>query len=114
MDRLIDGLERELARKRAEVEALEHAIAVLRGEGKSVPRSREFAGYGITEAAEKLLKEIGPASTRTIADTLLDRGIRTRSKNFVATVFSTLDNSSLFRRRGNQWELVGQSEKTSS
>jgi hypothetical protein len=108
----IEMLEKELARKRDEVMALEQALSVLKGDNISaiaiagLPKTREFEHLGIVEATTTLLREIGPTDTRTISERLLDRGIRTRSKNFTATVYATLDNAKQFKRKDNVWHLV--------
>ena len=58
-------------------------------------------------SAEKFLREMGePQDTRAIADALLSRGLQTHSKNFIATVYATLNNGKMFRRtKDNRWEL---------
>lgn len=110
---LIEMMEKELERKREEVVALEQSLSVLKGDKithrdlQLLPKSREFEHTGITEATKQLLREKGPMSTRDLADTMLDRGIKTRSKNYVATVYATLENSSAFKRtKDGNWELV--------
>jgi len=67
-----------------------------------------YDGIGIVDASTRWLREVGqPRSTREIADALLDRGFATRSKNFVATVYSTLYNSRRFERTlDGQWEIL--------
>lgn len=111
----IDTLKRELAQKRAEATALEQAIAVLTGSAiliadsnGNLPQTNDFEGLGIVGAAKRFIKETGGTakSTREIADTILRRGVETKSKNFVATVYSTLDNSKEFTRTpdGN-WQI---------
>jgi hypothetical protein len=54
------------------------------------------------------LREAGtPRTTREIADALLERGIKTNSKNYIATVYATLNNSEAFKRTNDgTWELV--------
>ena len=108
---MIEMMERELTRKRGEVLALEQALSVLKGDNidavaiANLPKTRQFEPFGIVESTVKLLQEYGPSDTRTIADKLQDGGIRTRSKNFVATVYATLDNSPRFNRKDGLWEL---------
>ena len=111
---VIEMMEAELAKKKDEVVALEQALSVLRGntitarELMYLPKSREFEHIGTTEAAKRLIKEQGPLGTRAIADLALDRGIKTRSKNYVATVYATLEqNGSAFtRNKDGNWMLV--------
>jgi hypothetical protein len=110
----IEAIEQEISRKRNELMALEQALSVLKGDNinaialGNLPKTREFEHLGIVEATTHLLKELGPLDTRTISDKLMDRGLRTRSKNFVATVYATLDNSPKFKRdkKSSLWELV--------
>ena len=110
---MIDALEGELNKKRDEVTALEQALAVLKGGNLSprelvfVPKSQEFQHIGATEAAKRLIKEFGPMDTRRLADLMLDRGLKTRSKNFIATVYATLEqNKKDFKRIDGDWTLV--------
>lgn len=111
---VIEMMEQELTKKKDEVMALEQALAVLRGNTTArelmyLPKSREFEHLGTTEAVKRLLREFGPKSTRELAELALDRGIKTRSKNYTATVYATLEqNASAFKRNeAGQWELVG-------
>lgn len=116
----IETLKQELAAKRAEIQqknaeagALEQAIAVLSGNAilvadanGTLPTSTEYQGLGIADAAKRFIKESGGTakSTREIADVLLRRGFQTKSKNFVATVYSTLVNSRQFQRtKDDNW-----------
>lgn len=110
----LDVLKSELGKKRSEVQALEQAISVLEGSailitgaGASVPTRRDFEDLGIADAAKRFIKEIGrPASTREIADALLSRGLKTKSRNYVATVYSTLDNSkTITRTPDGSWNI---------
>ncbi len=75
------------------------------GEGPSL------TGMGLGEAAKEIVKEIGPRGTREIAHALLARGVRTNSKNFVATVYTTLKSSPDFIRNGGTWELAKRTKK---
>ena len=60
----------------------------------TAPKSTEWEGLGITEAAVRWLTEIGePRGTRDIADAIRDRGVRTTSRNYTATVYATLANA---------------------
>jgi hypothetical protein len=108
----LTSLERAKSTKLAEVEEIEKAIQQLNGlilvvAPGTMPKNREFQGMGITEATLRFLDEVGtPQDTRSIADALTDRGLQTRSKNFLATVYATLKNSKKVRRSGEYWELV--------
>lgn len=101
--------------------ALAQAIAVLEGHAllvvdDDVDVKADFKGLGITEAAKRLLRELGePVDTGTIAQTLLKRGLETASKRFVPTVYATLDNSEDFVRVGGagrkgKWQLKEQTK----
>jgi hypothetical protein len=119
MANALDMLEQDREQKRRELAALEQAIALLRGEVVLVadsrtrlPSSSEFKGLGIVDAAQRLIKEMGePQTTREIADGLLNRGLETRSKNFVATVYATLENSKGIKRTSdNRWDSTEKSK----
>lgn len=90
---------------------LDQAIArlqetILVVDKDQLPRRQEYAGLGIVEAAQRWLKEVGEAQdTKAIADALLSRGVKTRSKRYVPTVYATLTNSKAFKRVGDKWEL---------
>lgn len=114
MANAIEMLEQDLEQKRRELLALEQAISLLKGNAVLVtdargtlPRSQDFKGLGIVDAAQRLITELGtPQTTREIADGLLNRGLETRSKNFTATVYATLDNSKTVKRTADgRWEL---------
>jgi uncharacterized membrane-anchored protein len=69
-------------------------------------RRQDFISLGITEAAKRFLLESGPKTTKEIAGELLARGVRTKSKRYVPTVYATLKNASaVFERKGSQWAL---------
>lgn len=112
----LDGLERLIQHKRDELAGLEKTLTVLRGTAPDgslpPPRSNEWTDIGITEASIRWLTEVGtPRGTREIADAIRDRGVRTRSKNFTATVFSTLtNNKKQFVRANGLWGLVPQAK----
>ena len=100
----VESLERARQSKLAELRAIEAALASLSSQSGAM--SLEYAGLGITEAAKRWLTEVGePRSTKDIADTLLSRGVKTKSKRFVPTVYATLHNSTDFLRDGDVWTL---------
>lgn len=110
----LETLKQELAQKRAEATALEQAIAVLSGgalmvvdSNSTLPTAKDFEGLGIADAAKRYIQEMGGVgqSTGVLAKVLLQRGIHTRSKNWTATVYSTLDNSGKFTRVNDVWTL---------
>lgn len=72
----------------------------------NVPVRQDFKHMGILEATSRLLEETGRSmSTREIADAIRQRGVETRSKSFIPTVYATLANSPMFTRDGNNWAL---------
>jgi len=100
----IEARERELAN-------LKQALVIVRSNATApnaiTPVSSEFAGLGITAGARRLLDDGGELTTRQIAERLLAGGIRTRSKNFIATVHATLRNASKqFQSRHQGRELA--------
>jgi len=100
----IEARERELAN-------LRQALVIVQSNSiaSNVIRrvSSEFAGLGITAGTRRLLDDGVELTTRQIAERLLAGGIRTRSKNFVATVHATLRNASKrFQSRHQGRELA--------
>jgi hypothetical protein len=109
------AIEAALSIKRAEVAQLEQALATVRGLGSvlsnqaGLPSTHEFQHMGIMEASRQLFAEDGaPKSTRQLADAMLARGLRTRSRNFVATVYATLANApkEFQRNEAGEWFRV--------
>lgn len=109
----IEALERARHAKLAELQAIEQALEALRApkEGRSQlrPRIRDFEDLGITAAARRYLREERePRTTREIANALVAGGLKTTSKNWIATVYATLRNGRMFRRTSDdKWELKG-------
>jgi hypothetical protein len=107
-------MEQELEAVERRAAALRQAIALLKGDallvmdrqGTAPAKSNQYEGLGIVDAAKRFILEVGePRGTREIADALLGRGLQTKSKNFVATVYATLDNSKQFKRTPDgRWE----------
>ena len=109
---MVEQLRAALAEKEREAEALRTAIAALSGTDVAkamtgVGRRNDYRDMGVTAAAKRFLREKGePQETRTIADALLNRGLETNSKNFIATVYATLNNGKMFKRtKDNRWQL---------
>ena len=108
-----------VAKEQVKLAQLDQALASLRGElSVSVPRT-DYTGMGIVEATERFLREVGePKQTSEIAEALLTRGLETKSKRFVPTVYATLTNSTKFKREhvklaGHEvgvWSLKGGSK----
>jgi hypothetical protein len=106
----IEALQRAREAKLAELRTIDQALAALEALGGSPnrPGANDFDDLGITAAAKRYLKEVGePRTTREIADALLGRGVKTRSKNHIATVYATLHNSATFKRTNDgTWALA--------
>ena len=100
-----------LDRLQAEALALRPAIAILEGTAPDdlpTVKSKEYEDLGITAATKRFLRETGePQHTRTIADALRQRGLKTSSNKFIATVHATLSNAKAsFRRTDDgRWAL---------
>lgn len=107
----IEALKRARDAKLSELRAIDQALQALGAapeSGQDRPASKDFEDLGVTAAAKRYLREAGmPRTTREIADALTDGGLKTRSKNYIATVYATLHNSSAFRRtEDGTWELT--------
>ncbi len=97
MQSAIDALERAIQERRVQLTTMEQSLAQLRGSAPdyaTTPKTTEWVGLGLTEAAFRWLVEMGePRGTREIADGIRDRGVQTGSNNFTATVYATLKNA---------------------
>jgi len=100
-------------KKEVRVEVIDEIIRYLQTlkASASVPEGPSLEGKNLLEAAEAVLKEQGPRTTRELAQTLLARGIRTNSKNFVATMYASLKVSDRFVRSGATWALAEEGRK---
>jgi hypothetical protein len=111
----IEALQRARNAKLAEVRAIDQALAALgapmTSETQGRMGNRDFEDMGITTATKRFLAQVGgPRTTREIADALRERGVKTRSKKYTASVYATLHNSSAFKRtEDNRWELADSS-----
>ena len=110
---MVEQLKAALAEKEREAEALRTAIQILSGETiqhvmSTAGKRMDYQDLGVTAAAKRFLREMPePQDTRAIADALLKRGLTTSSKNFIATVYATLNNGKMFKRtKDNRWQLV--------
>jgi hypothetical protein len=105
----IEALQRARETKSAELDAICQALAALgvRPARETPVRTHaEFEHLGIVAATKRYLSEEGaPRTTREIANALDARGVRTKSKNFAATVYATLDKADEFERNDGKWEL---------
>ena len=111
----LNALERLKDSKLRELRAVERAIqelaeTMLIGYGRGEPKSCEYMSVGIADAARHCLGQIGtPQSTREIAEALIDRGITTKSRRFVSTVYATLAHAKEFQRTSDgRWILSAQ------
>ena len=106
---LIEHMKESAAEHERAAAALREAIAVLEGTSSGTSPKTDFRDLGIVDAAIRLLREQEPLGTGEIARELLQRGVTTDSKKFVATVYATLANSPSFERVGTgrqgQWKL---------
>lgn len=107
----IEAMERAIQDKRVELEQLERNLAGLRAskpDYHAPPKTTEWTGMSITDATIKFLLEmVVPQETRDIANALRDRGVRTSSRNFTATVYSTLaNNRGKFERKEGLWSVI--------
>lgn len=107
---LIDQMARQRDAKLAEAAQFDSAIKALQTKiiiADSTPVSQDYAGLGIVEASRRWLQEVGGnKTTREIADAIRQRGLTTKSKDFIPTVYATLRNASKdFAREGDSWLL---------
>jgi hypothetical protein len=107
----IEALQRARESKLAELRAIEQALESLGAPIQGVQgrtATKDFEDLGIIAATKRYLKEQGaPRTTREIADALVERGAKSRSKNPIATVYATLHNSMAFKRtEDGAWMLV--------
>lgn len=106
-------LREALEQKEREANQLRVAIEALSGkeisEAVLSARRSDYQDLGVTAAAKKFLREMAPEpqTTGDIAQALLNRGLKTTSKKFVATVYATLNNGKMFKRtKDNRWQLL--------
>lgn len=104
-----------------QVECLRRVVAAVEDAAPPIPYStrQDFTGLGIVDAATRLvLEESRSLSTTEIADGIAARGVTTKSKKYVATVYATLDNSPRFRRvgtgRSGRWALRSEASTDSA
>lgn len=94
----------KLAKLDQALEQLQHTVLVV--DPAHMPRRQDYAGLGIVEAAKRWLTEVGKSMpTGDIARELLARGVKTKSKRYVPTVYATLAKSEDFVRDGDVWDL---------
>ena len=87
------------------IEQMEATIEAI--SPSSDPKSTKYADMSIAEAARAFLTEKGsPATTREIADALIDNGVKTTSKNFSMTVYTILRETQGFERKTPYWQLA--------
>ena len=112
MKAAIEALQRAREAKLAELQGIEQALEVLgapiEGATQRKVGNKDFEDLGIIAATKRYLREVAePRTTREIADALLERGVKARSKNHIATVYATLHNSRAFKRtKEGEWELA--------
>jgi hypothetical protein len=100
----------EAAVANAKLKQIDEALQMLRRSltPEAPAREQDFIGLGLVEATRRLLVEVGkPLQTGDIARELKARGVTSRSKNFIANLYSTLYNSDkVVRRENGLWTLV--------
>lgn len=82
-----------VARETQKLAQLDEALSAMQNTVvvNNVPVRQDFKHMGILESASRLLDETGRSmSTREIADAIRLRGVETRSKSFIPTVYATL------------------------
>jgi hypothetical protein len=84
----------------------------LLGQGEVAPvidpeNPKPFASMTYGDAAQQLLADHGPLPTRDLAELLLRGGARTKARNFVATIYSSLQKDGRFRLVSRRWHLKG-------
>lgn len=116
---LLQTIEKELAAAEAQVSGLKDSKSALEqlrdrfstgnseGAQVSLPTPISWRDVSITEGAERLIREHGPLDTREIADQLRLRGVRTKSANFIPTVYASLRESPRVVRleEARKWDL---------
>jgi hypothetical protein len=107
---LVEDLKHQIEARERELLQMREALAALQGvSGVTGPASREYSDLGIVEASRRFLTEVGkPMNSRELADALTTRGLRSKSRNVVATVYATLKNATKEFRRNErgEWELT--------
>jgi len=94
----IDMIDKTIEQMEATIQAISPSL---------VPKSTKYAEMSIAEAARTFLVEKGgPATTREIADALIDNGVKTTSKNFSMTVYTILRETQGFDRKTPYWQLA--------
>lgn len=111
----IEALQRAIQSREVELEGMKRSLNQLTNNAPEyigTVKTNEWAGMGITDAAVLWLTEVGvPRSTPEIAEAIRDRGVRTRSKNYTATVYATLRNGlKWFVREDGLWRLATPAE----
>jgi hypothetical protein len=102
----------EAAVANAKLKQIDEALQMLRRSltPEAPSREQDFIGLGLVEGTRRLLIEHGkPMQTGDIARELKARGVSSRSKNFIANLYSTLFNSDkIFERIDGCWALVAE------
>jgi hypothetical protein len=107
----IAALRQRLEKTEREAHQLRQALKILDGgvivAGDTTYQTNEYEGLGIVDAAKRFIAEKGgtPRTTSEIRDALMSRGWQTKSKNAVATIYATLENSKAFiRTKDGRWD----------
>lgn len=112
---MLTQLRTEKANTEIRLNQLEEAIRNLErlsgGDGAAATidpnNPRPFANVSLGDAAQALLTENGSLPTRELAELMLRGGVKTKARNFVATLYSLLHKDGRFVLVDRRWELKG-------
>lgn len=105
--------QRELDSLTTSIRQLQQAVVLLPDEALPEQEATAFRGMGVTEAARAYYLMVNhPLTTRDLADGMLARGWRTRSRNITNTIHATLTKSREWVRdsAGGTWTYVGRQQ----
>lgn len=117
-----DAASLKVARAQAELNQITQALKALEKDivvNTDDVRAQDFAGLGIVKATWRFLKEANTEkTTNEIAEELKARGVVSKSKNFIPTVYATLRNAKkdfVRKEQGREgtWALTDASSRVS-
>jgi len=112
MEAALEGFRRQRHELTKQIEMIDRTIEQMEATIQAIspsalPKSTKYADMSIAEAARAFLTDKGsPATTREIADALIDNGVKTTSKNFSMTVYTILRETQGFDRKTPYWSLT--------
>jgi hypothetical protein len=110
-DDMLVQLRTELATLQAREAKIIDAIHALEGTRGTTPTNydpdapKPYRNHTKGDAVSEILKEVGPLTTREIADKLLAGGMKTKATNFVATLYTALYKDGRFQLKDQRWHL---------